>query len=993
MAAVRFLLLQGTVLAWLLLILPMPSSSSLQAKSSNGRCITSERDALLSLKAGLSDPGNQLSSWQGEDCCQWKGVHCSNRTSHVVKLDLHGDRDSPYELGGEMSSSLVGLQHLQYLDLSCNNFSKMSSSLVGLQHLKYLNLSRNYFNSAIPKFIGSLKSLEYLDLSWAAFGGRVPPQLGNLSKLAYLDLNSNYGGLNSSSLYSDSLTWVSHLSLLKYLDMSSLHLSAAIDWIHGISSLPSLEVLHLSNSHLRNTNTILSHSNLTALKVLDIRWNSFHAAISPSWFWHIRTLTYLDLSSCGFQGPIPYEMGNMTSLEQVYIGDNNITSMIPPNLENLCNLKIMDLSWSNITGDIGDLMDRLPKCSWNKLYVLDFSDNKLGGNLPNWLQPLKNLSYLNLYGNNITGPLPLWIGGLNNLTILNLGSNRLVGEINEEHLEALTNLQVLQMSDNSLSMRVHSNWIPSFKLKVAGFRSCQLGPAFPSWIRWQTSIDVLDISNATIHDNVPDWLWVVVSTALTLDMSKNLLSGTLPASLEMWAAQIIDLSSNRFAGPVPRFPRNLQYLDLSRNNLSGTLPDFGAMVNLQTFALYNNSISGSIPFSLCLVQFLNILDLSGNMLSGELPTCKGDPSPYIFMVVLNLNSNNLSGVFPSPLQMSRDLVFLDLAYNQFSGNLPAWLGDKLPSLALLRLRSNNFSGNIPVQLAAIQGLQYIDLACNRISGQIPESIVNLSVMAGSNRYRHSLDGVDGYGISGFESEEYSVVSMAGEYMVGYMVTYSFNMSFTETTSVLTKGQQLELSKGIQYMVNIDLSCNNLTGQIPQGISALVALKSLNVSWNHLSGRIPNNIGDLKALESLDLSHNKLSEEIPSSISALTSLASFNLSYNNLSGTIPTGNQLQTLALDDPASMYIGNIGLCGPPLTKGCPGNGTRVDEPEQKDNGMVNSIYLSMIIGFIFGLWVVFCIMLLHKGLRYSYFAFIDYLYHTMCVHVVVTWKFLMRR
>ncbi|KAK8447364.1 hypothetical protein SEVIR_8G056383v4 [Setaria viridis] len=890
-----------------------------------------------------------------------------------------------------MSSSLVGLQHLQYLDLSCNNFSKMSSSLVGLQHLKYLNLSRNYFNSAIPKFIGSLKSLEYLDLSWAAFGGRVPPQLGNLSKLAYLDLNSNYGGLNSSSLYSDSLTWVSHLSLLKYLDMSSLHLSAAIDWIHGISSLPSLEVLHLSNSHLRNTNTILSHSNLTALKVLDIRWNSFHAAISPSWFWHIRTLTYLDLSSCGFQGPIPYEMGNMTSLEEVYTSDNNFGSMIPPNLENLCNLKIMELRWSNITGDIGDLMNRLPKCSWNKLYALDFSSNKLGGNLPNWLQPLKNLSYLNLNGNDITGPLPLWIGGLNNLTILNLGSNQLVGEINEEHFEALTNLQVLEMSGNSLSMRVHSNWIPSFKLKVASFRSCQLGPAFPSWIRWQRSINFLDISNATIHDNVPDWLWVVVSTASYLNMSNNLLSGTLPASLEMLAAEIIDLSSNRFAGPVPRFPTNnlSSYFDLSRNNLSGTLPDFGAM-DLFTLALYNNSISGSIPFSLCLVQRLNILDLSGNRLSGELPTCKGDSGLYKDMLALNLNSNNLSGVFPSALQMSQYLIFLDLAYNQFSGNLPAWLGDKLPSLALLRLRSNNFSGNIPVQLATIQWLQYIDLACNRISGQIPESIVNLTTMARFNG-DSSLDEVEGSRIGiGLSLEGSGIgIDLINE-------VEGFGIYFTETTSVLTKGQQLELSKGIQYMVNIDLSCNNLTGQIPQGISALVALKSLNVSWNHLSGRIPNNIGDLKALESLDLSHNELSGEIPSSISALTSLASFNLSYNNLSGTIPTGNQLQTLATDDPESMYVGNIGLCGPPLPKGCPRNGTSnspVDEPEPKDNGMVNSIYLSTIIGFIFGLWVVFCIMLLQKGLRYSYFASIDYLYHTMCVHVVVTWNFLMGR
>lgn len=117
------------------------------------------------------------------------------------------------------------------------------------------------------------------------------------------------------------------------------------------------------------------------------------------------------------------------------------------------------------------------------------------------------------------------------------------------------------------------------------------------------------------------------------------------------------------------------------------------------------------------------------MLSGEVPTCKGDFGPFKYMAALNLNSNNLSGVFPSALQLSQELVFLDLAYNRFSGNLPAWLADKLPSLALLRLRSNNFSGNIPTQFAKIQGLQYMDLTCNSISGQIPESIVNLSAMA------------------------------------------------------------------------------------------------------------------------------------------------------------------------------------------------------------------------------------------------------------------------
>ncbi|CAO2141064.1 unnamed protein product [Urochloa humidicola] len=204
MAAVMSLLLQGTPIIWLFLILHMPSSSSLQAKRSNKRCIASERDALLSLKAGLSDLTDNLSSWQGEDCCLWKGVHCSNRTSHVIKLDLHRACISGNELGGEISSSLVQLHHLSYLDLSCNNFSK----------------------ARIPKFLGSLKSLEYLNLSCVVFGGRMPPQLGNLSKLVYLDLSSRYV---DSRLYSNSLTWVSRLSSLKYLDMSYTNLSAAVD--------------------------------------------------------------------------------------------------------------------------------------------------------------------------------------------------------------------------------------------------------------------------------------------------------------------------------------------------------------------------------------------------------------------------------------------------------------------------------------------------------------------------------------------------------------------------------------------------------------------------------------------------------------------------------------------------------------------------------------------------------------------------------------------
>jgi Leucine-rich repeat (LRR) protein len=168
-------------------------------------------------------------------------------------------------------------------------------------------------------------------------------------------------------------------------------------------------------------------------------------------------------------------------------------------------------------------------------------------------------------------------------------------------------------------------------------------------------------------------------------------------------------------------------------------------------------------------------------------------------------------------------------------------------------------------------------------------------------------------------------------------------------------------------VLIDLSSNGLIGKIPKELTLLKGLRSLNLSNNQLSGLIPDDIGSLRKLESLDLSYNYFSGNIPSSLSDLTFLSCLNLSYNNLSGTIPSGQQLQTL---NDQYMYIGNPRLCGPPLLKNCSMNVTHPTVRQQhKHDGSRSSFYISMSMGFIMGLWIVFCTMLFMKTWRIAYF------------------------
>ncbi|KAM3693419.1 hypothetical protein ACJW31_08G165400 [Castanea mollissima] len=907
------------------------------------RCIDTERQALLNFKQHLIDPSNRLSSWTAHgDCCLWEGVFCHNLTGHVHELHLrtsHPEGDfttnEQYKaywrslFGGKLNPSLLDLKQLNYFDLSYNNFT----------------------STAIPSFLGLMKSLTHLNLSNAGFVGLIPHQLGNLSNLHYLNLES-YG---PNDLYVNNLEWLSGFPLLQHLDMSYVNLSKASDWLQLTNTLPSLFELRLSNCLLpffpltpfvNFSSLVVDLHNMTSLRHLDLSGNNFNSSI-PNWLYSFNHLEFLNLRSSNLQGTISSAIGNLTSaIIELSFETNSISGPIPVSLRNLSSLTDLDFSHNQFNETLPEIFGQL-----KNLVSLSFWNNSISGPIPVSLGNLSSLTILDLSYNQFSGTLPQNFGQLSKIKTLFIESNMLEGVVTEVHFSNLTSLKELYAFRNKLTLEVSYNWNPPFQLESLSFQSWNLGPNFPAWLCSQRHLQNLDISNTRISGVVPPSFWNLSSHFESLDLSQNLLYGEIVNSLMTWSSySTIDLSSNNFKGLLPYISSNVTVLDLSNNSFSGSISHFlcykmNEPKQMQLLNLGKNHLSGKIANCWMKWNNLEFLNLGFNNFTGSIPS---SIRSLTLLKSLHLHKNKLSGKLPSSFKNCDNLKIIDVAENEFVGSIPSWIGHKCSSLMILSLRSNNFLGHIPEELCALTSLQILDLSCNKLSGSIPRCVKNFSAMAIKYTSNHNM-------------------------VFFPLQTYYGESLPLESALLVIKGQILEYSTILRFVKCIDLSMNSLSGEIPIEVTTLQGLQSLNLSYNFLIGSIPENIGTMGSLESIDFSVNQLSGQIPSSMSNLTFLNHLNLSNNNLTGKIPLGTQLQSFN----ASNYIGNK-LCGPPLTDNCTTSGAKpnIDNIGCQDTSrhVVDWFYVSMALGFVVGFWSVCGPLLLNKKWRIMYFQFLDH-------------------
>ncbi|KAH1091120.1 hypothetical protein J1N35_018377 [Gossypium stocksii] len=124
------------------------------------------------------------------------------------------------------------------------------------------------------------------------------------------------------------------------------------------------------------------------------------------------------------------------------------------------------------------------------------------------------------------------------------------------------------------------------------------------------------------------------------------------------------------------------------------------------------------------------------------------------------------------------------------------------------------------------------------------------------------------------------------------------------------------SGGKWFIDGLGLDNQGLRGSLPNEISKLHHLQSINLSGNSIHGAIPSSLGTVTSLEILDLSYNFLNGSIPESLGKLTALRRLNLNGNSLSGRVPSA--LGGRLLNGASFNFTDNHGLCGIPGLPKC---------------------------------------------------------------------------
>lgn len=411
----------------------------------------------------------------------------------------------------------------------------------------------------------------------------------------------------------------------------------------------------------------------------------------------------------------------------------------------------------------------------------------------------------------------------------------------------------------------------------------------------------LDLSNNNLSGEILKHLTEAGKSLRTLDLSNNQFTEevTAEAKFESWALNQLNLSNNNFSGNYLSsiVHPNIRYQNIANNQFNGEFLYYWGVIEIHA---QNNSFEGEIPYS----NFydLEVLNFSGNQLTGEIPHTLGDSSN---LKELNLENNLLSGCFHKKFRnfCNRNVTLefgnnFDISWSNFCNNGAACgvdpsctVSDSLNLIALSKafdcrgwditepvsswhyilLNNNNCllktrlpdefcKGYIPPEIGNFKKLTNLVLNENGLGGSIPKEIGKLTQLKVLDIYENHLTGE-------IPKEITNLINLE-----------ILDLSENGLSGELPKDNLVNLKK----LKTLDLFRNSISGPIPPEIENLKLIEVINFRENELSGSIPTELLNLQNLKLLRVSDNQLTGCFDSSLSALCDIASFN--RNNFEGS-------------------------------------------------------------------------------------------------------------
>ncbi|KAM0063132.1 putative leucine-rich repeat-containing, plant-type, leucine-rich repeat domain superfamily [Helianthus debilis subsp. tardiflorus] len=318
-----------------------------------------------------------------------------NEIEGVVPNWLWNNSQETLQMISLQSNSITGFyQHPQFLPwIRLEVFAMSNNQLQGRlpippETIVIYDVSKNNLTGEIPPLICEMKSLQVLDLSSNKMSGTLPPCLGNKNSplsVLYLKQNNFQGPMMSICTYG---------SLLKTIDLSENHLSGQVS--KSLGNCTNLEFLSLADNSFEDVFPLWLGT-LPKLQVLLLRSNKFYGSIqglstiSPQF----QKLRIIDISNNYFSGQLPDKsFQTWNAMKSVFSGS---LSVLGSQVNDLDRFGSIEFPYSMKLTNKGVKQEYLKIL--NIFTAMDFSCNNFEGQIPQSLQDLHGLEYLNLSNN------------------------------------------------------------------------------------------------------------------------------------------------------------------------------------------------------------------------------------------------------------------------------------------------------------------------------------------------------------------------------------------------------------------------------------------------------------------------------------------------------------------------------------------------------------------------------------------------------------------